>query len=339
MKLFSYSLSRYQAAFRRDNYILAKDAVSAEFLAFATAQLKRCRASGYNELPAREIKSKKKQYLFDLPEGENILRELVQSVSALAGLPPDSMNVSERHVMVYDDRAAPLPPLHKDRLASRFSIGIPLEAAPHARIALLANGPNDRNLLDKAIYCPQDENPSTRRGLTSTLNGSTSRTSAPSLIQLDAQPGDAVIFTGSSMFHGRLNAASSSILYFKVSDLHLDPLCEDPATLRQRAASIKLLQRVVGNDSLLKDSWLDLSPRLQNISRIYSRSSWTTVLRMTVSGEGEHTISDQELKVLFKIRGRSRVRDVVDLRTAPGSNSELQSVRRLVELGAIDLVS
>lgn len=339
MKLFKSSISAYETAFQRDEYVLAKDVVTPDFLAFATAQLHKCRTSGHNELPGREIKSKKKQYLFDLPDGSDVLNELISAISELADIPAKNMKVSERHVMIYDDRADPVPPLHKDRLASRFSVGIPLEASQRARIALFPNGSRSKNLLDKAVYCSLSSDTGRSAYRDHSHIDAKPTLSATELIELEAQPGDAVIFAGSSIFHGRLNASASSILYFKLSDLKLDPLCEDPATPRQRAQSLDLLARVQANDSLLAESWLELSPRLQNISRVYTRANWATVLRVSVSGESDFTISDQELELLVRINGPARVRDIIDDPQFSDSYSCLLNVRRLIELGALDLLA
>ncbi len=338
LQLFNSGLNSYAVAFRQHEYILAKGIISESFLRFATTQLANCRSFGHNELSAREIKGKKKQYLFDLPASGDILGELVRAISQLTGTPVEQMIVSERHIMIYDEHADPFPPPHKDRLASRFSIGIPLEPSPDARIMLLSSGSRDQNLLDRVVYCPST--PHTQPGTQLKLDeGECDEIDdLSSRVELDAQPGDAVIFAGSSIFHGRSNAARSSILYFKVSDLRLDPLCEDPATGSQRNTSLAILQRA--SDQSLLEAHLELSPRLQHISRVYTRAHWAIVLRASVSGEGDFTISEPELNLLFRIRGRQRVSEILDTSSSQPSTlcPDLTSVRRLVQLGAIDLL-
>jgi hypothetical protein len=338
MKLFNSSLNSYAIAFRQHEYILAKGVISESFLRFAATQLANCRSFGHNELSALEIKSKKKQYLFDLPANGDILGELIQAISGLTDTPVERMTVSERHIMIYDEHANPLPPLHKDRLASRFSIGIPLEPSSDARIMLLSQGARDQNLLDRAVYCPRSAHTRSGDKLKPDEDERAEICDLPGRVELDAQPGDAVIFAGSSIFHGRSNASRSSILYFKVSDLRLDPLCEDPATVPQRNTSLDILQHA--SDQSLLETQLELSPRLQHISRVYTRSHWAVVLRASVSGESDFTISEHELNLLFRIRGRQRVSEILDASSAQSSPScsDLTSVRRLVQLGAIDLL-
>src|SRR5205807_1861025 len=131
----------------------------------------------------------------------------------------------------------------------------------------------------------------------------------PTLIELDARPGDVVIFRGSSIYHGRLYAARSSILYFKLNTMRLDPLGEDPSTELQRQKSLEILDRK--SDGELIESMVELSPRLQHICRQYSRLGWNSVLRVSVSGEKEFTISDDDLAFFFALRGQRKVCDVL----------------------------
>jgi hypothetical protein len=207
MRLFTFEPKGFAAAFRGQGYIHVTKGVSKEFLTFAQTQLAHCRETGRNELPAREIKSKKKQYLFVPPNDEECLAELMRTVAAVTGTLGSELTLSERHLMIYDDNAAGLPPLHKDRSASQFSVGIPLEGGIGGRIALLPDGPRGINVLDNAVYCPRVIGSSVRSIEGWDLNASefpeAQSYAKPTLIELDARPGDAVIFAGSSIYHGR----------------------------------------------------------------------------------------------------------------------------------------
>ena len=111
--------------------------------------------------------------------------------------------------MVYDDNAAVLPPLHKDRSASRFSVGIPLEEGIGERIALLPDGPRGV-VWSNAVYCPRVSGSSVRSiegwDLSAGDFPEAPIETKPTLIELNAKPGDVVIFAGSSIYHGRFDS-------------------------------------------------------------------------------------------------------------------------------------
>jgi hypothetical protein len=118
----------------------------------------------------------------------------------------------------------------------------------------------------------------------------------------------------------------------------LDPLGEDPSTPIQRQNGIKILERK-SDDELLR-ILVQLSPRLQHISRRYTRPDWTPILQAAVSGEKDFTLSDDDSWFLFALQGRRTVKDV--LKSLEISEDRLLShiprIRRLGKLGAIDFV-
>jgi hypothetical protein len=344
MKLFTFDPKDFAAAFRGRGYVHVTKGVSKEFLTFAQAQLTHSRETGRNELLAREIKSKKRQYLFVPPDEEDCFAELTRTVGEVTGTPETGLTLSERHLMIYDDNAARLPPLHKDRFASRFSVGIPLEGGTGERIALLPKGPRGINVLDNAVYCPRVIGSSARSIEGWDLNAgdfpeASSSDTKPTLIELDARPGDVIIFAGSSIYHGRFDSARSSVLYFKLSTERLDPLGENPATGVLRENTVNVLKHK--SDPELLESLVELSPRLQNVSRVYTRKDWTTIIRASVSGEKEFIISDEDWSFISALRGRRKVRDVlteaVSLRER--LSERIFGIRRLAKLGAIDFLS
>jgi hypothetical protein len=344
MKVFTFDPKDFAVAFRERGYVHVTKGVSEEFLTFAQAQLAHCRETGRNELLAREIKSKKKQYLFVPPE-EDCLAELMRTIGEVTGAPCTGLTLSERHLMIYDENAAGLPPLHKDRFASRYSVGIPLEGgAGGERIALLPEGPRGVNVLDNAVYCPRVVDSSARSIEGWDLNAGDlpeawASDTKPTLIELDARPGDVVIFAGSSIYHGRFDSARSSVLYFKLSTERLDPLGEDPATDVLRENTLNVLKH--NSDPELLESLVELSPRLQQVSRVYTRKDWATILRASVSGEKEFIISDEDWSFISALQGRRKVRDVLtDAVTLREPLSErIFGIRRLAKLGAIDILS
>lgn len=343
MKPFTFAPREFTNDFRERDFVHIQNGLSAEFLEFGRQQLVSCRESGHNELSAREIKSKKKQYLFDLPDDREFLSELFEAIATVTGCSRSGMTLSERHIMIYDSNAAPLPPLHKDRVASTFSVGIPLEPSGCDRIVLLPWSARQENLLDNAVYCERTPNSSPDSAAAWDLAaGEYPRPASidkSTLIELEARPGDLVIFRGSSIYHGRLHAARSSILYFKFNNMRLDPLGEDPSTHLQREKTLEVLHRK--SDEELLASTVELSPRLEHLCRQYSRLGWNSVLRASVSGAKDFTISDDDLDFLFALSGQRKVRDVLIELGIHNEQLILHAarLRRLGRLGAIDLLT
>src|SRR6266851_10118550 len=341
MKPFTFAPHALAPEYRVKGYLHIREGVGGGFLRFAKEQLAQCRLTGRNELAAREIKNKKKQYLFELPD-DDFLHELTGAIGALTGLAAAQMTLSERHVMIYDDHASSLPPLHKDRVASEVAVGMPLEASADARIALLPYSARGVNLLDNAIYCARATDSLARSAQGWSLEDSEypkeAKLGIPELLELDARPGDVVVFAGSSIYHGRLNAAKSAALYFKFNTMGLDPLGEDPSTPARRENGVKILQRK-GDEELLR-AVVQLSPRLQHVSRRYTRPDWTPVLQASVSGEKDFTLSDDDSRFLFALQGRRRVRDIlIDLEISEEQLlSHVPRIRRLGKFGAIDFL-
>ena len=341
MKPFTFASHALTAEYEEKGYVHVKQGVSNEFLSFAREQLAQCRQSGRNELAAREIKNKKKQYLFELPDSD-FLCELTDAIGALTNLPTAQMTLSERHIMIYDDNASSLPPLHKDRVASQVSVGIPLETSADARIALLPNGARAINLLDNAVYCARATDSLARSAQAWNLEDSeypkAVKLGSPELVELDARPGDVVVFAGSEIYHGRLNAVKSAALYFKFNTMGLDPLGEDPSTPARREKGVKILERK--SDEELLRTVVQLSPRLRHVSRRYTRPNWTPVLQASVSGDKDVTLSDDDSCFLFALQGCRTVRDILiglDI-SADRLLSHVPRIRRLGILGAIDFL-
>jgi hypothetical protein len=238
VKPFRVSLASFADEFGERDYIHIKDAVDPDFFGFAVDQLRQCQRSGRNEIAARAIKNKKKQYLFEFPDDQQVaLSGLLHSIAALTGLPESTMTLSERHIMIYDENAAAAPKLHKDRFASQISVGIPLEVSDESRIVLVPHGARQINLLEQAVYSTREVDPTAEFVSWDTLGLAPPETETANggleVVALGAGPGDVVVFAGSSMFHGRLNAARSSMLYFKLNAVGLDPLGEHVPPLRE----------------------------------------------------------------------------------------------------------
>ena len=55
-------------------------------------------------------------------------------------------------------------------------------------------------------------------------------------VVLDPRPGDVVVFQGSSIYHERMRAAGSKILYLKLNAMGLDPIGENLPMLPLKTA-------------------------------------------------------------------------------------------------------
>ena len=343
MNAFTFSPQAFVQEFKSKGYVHVRNGVSQDFLEFARRQLGESRTLGRNEVSSRAIKNKKKQYLFELPAGADFLPELMDAISELTDLPRSEMTLSERHMMVYEQHAPAVPPLHKDRLATQIAVGIPLDSNDQARIVLIPDCARTINPMDHAIYCPSESNANSPSAPKWNLAGADypelETRANPIAVELAAQAGDVVVFAGSSMYHGRLNSADSAILYLKFNAMRLDPLAEDPTTPAQRRRTLDVLAHK--SDEEMLAAMVELSPRLLRVSRHYTRCDWQTVLEAYVSGEKEFIVSEGDLRLLLALRTRCRVKQVMLGIEIPEEKlaENVARVRRLAKLGALEFAS
>ena len=69
-------------------------------------------------------------------------------IAALTGLKPETFTISERHLKQYENDAPDYPAPHKDRGASKFSIGLPIYLGPDTSVCVFPNldrTPNEAN--------------------------------------------------------------------------------------------------------------------------------------------------------------------------------------------------
>lgn len=339
IRAFNFIPQEVASEFKEKGYAHVVHGVSDEFFRFAQEQLAMGRLTGESELQERKIKNKKRQYLFELPKDDEFLADLRSTIATIIGANPAQVTLSERHIKVYDENAPPFPRLHKDCVASQVAVGIPLEQNAQARIVLVPHAMRNVNPLDVAVYGARPgANPDgcMRTKAQDGLCGSPGED--PEAVMLDVRPGDVVIFPGSSMYHERLNAAGSAVLYLKLNAMRLDFLGEDAGTQSQRNRSLVFLGQKSDVDLLL--GTVEVSPRLQHISRHYTRLSWTTVLHAYVAGSPELAITEGDLRFLLGLCKPTTVREA--LLCAGVSKGELlaqaASVRKLAECGVIDFL-
>jgi hypothetical protein len=329
MQVFKFSPEAYAAQYRRQGYVHIKGGVGPDFLAFAKQQAERL-IEDQRSLKDWEFKGKKEQFLFSFPADADYPVGVHHAIAGVTGLSAERMTLCERHLKTYDHSAAPNPPPHKDRVASEVAVGIPLSVSPqsvvilypatqvapnpHTTTALLRRSMDDHELPENVL---KDIEP----------------------VKVDVQPGDVIMFRGSAIWHERLNPADTSILYLKFNSLRLDPLGEDPTTPAQRERTLKVLPTL--DDEQLLASRIEVSPRLTQISRHYTRLHWKEVIQAYIEGEKEFNLSEQDLQFFRQVENGKTVRGTLYRLGVPETepSSWLASVRRLIALGGIDIVA
>jgi hypothetical protein len=329
MQVFNFSPEAFAAQYRLQGYVHIKGGVDPEFFAYAKQQADRL-VEDRRSLKDWEFKGKKEQFLFSFPTDADYPDGVHEAISGVTGLSKERLTLCERHLKAYDHSAAPNPAPHKDRVASEVAVGIPLSVPsrsvvilyptvqvvpnPHTTTALLRRSLDDDELPENLL---KDIDP----------------------VEVDVQPGDVIMFRGSAIWHERLNPADTSILYLKFNSLRLDPLGEDPTTPAQRESTLELLPTLT--DEKLLASRIEVSPRLTQISRHYTRLYWKEVIQAYIEGEKEFNLSEQELQFFLQVESGKTVSGTLHRlgvsETEPGF--WLVSIRRLIALGGIDIVA
>ena len=175
----------------------------------------RSRKDDANEQRNWKIAGKKRQYLFDFPSREDTL-EFRDGMSRLTGIAAEAFTISERHLKVYEEGADPWPAPHKDRAASEISIGLPIAVAEGSTACVFPDFHVGPNTQERAIFLSSEEYGDVAN-IYETENA----------VMLNEQFGDIIVFRGSAIFHERINAAGTAILYIKINRLGQDPLGEN----------------------------------------------------------------------------------------------------------------
>ena len=85
---------------------------------------------------------------------------------------------------------------------------------------------------------------------------------------------------------------------------------------------------------------IEVSPRLERVSRHYTRLHWKEVLQGYILGEKEFNLSEVELGALRALDDRSiAVRELIQRMGFPAQRARhyVPMLRRLIEVGAMDL--
>ncbi len=230
-KLFNFVASDYASDFATHGFSVVKNCINAEFLDYAKRQAEKCKVE---QNISRAKRLLKREYLFDFPDDDQLIVDLVTTLGGLTGLPADELIISERHIKIYRDDAPTNPLPHKDRRGTQLSVGMPLKMPDASRLVLYPyheRAENTFNSFDDFLVSLSEAQ----------LPQNALRGVAP--LEMDTRPGDLIVFYGSTIWHERTHAAGAQLLYLKINALGLDPLGENIASLplekRQKHADFR----------------------------------------------------------------------------------------------------
>ena len=212
---FKRNLGTYREQLERDGYILLKDVLSENFMADLKTYLDRSRTGQMEEYGKWRIGGKKHQFLYDFPD-KAIAERFRNEVAALTGLNRETFTISERHLKQYENDAPDYPAPHKDRGASKFSIGLPVYLGPETSVCVFPTLDRTPNEAERAVFMTEQDHP----GLEGIY-------ASPEALPLHEELGDMIVFLGSAIYHERIRARGTSVIYIKVNDEGFDPLGEN----------------------------------------------------------------------------------------------------------------
>ena len=212
---FKRDLGTYREQLDREGYVLLKDVLSASFMADLKGYLERSRSGQVEEYGKWRIGGKKQQFLYDFPN-TGMAERFRNEIAALTGLKAETFTISERHLKQYDSDAPDYPAPHKDRGASKFSIGLPVYLGPETSVCVFPTLDRTPNSGERAVYITEQDHP----GLKDIY-------ASPEALPLHEELGDMIVFLGSSIYHERIRPRGTSVIYIKVNDEGFDPLGEN----------------------------------------------------------------------------------------------------------------
>lgn len=327
MKIMDFKGDSYARQYNERGYVCVAGGVNPEFLAFAQAQAREKIGSDL-DLEEWRFEGKKVQFLFDFPESSNFPDELFDIVATVAGMDRENVTLCERHIKAYIGEAPETAPAHKDRAASELTFGVPLFIPEGSHLVMYPDHHTDENPFNSTARWRESLD---EEQLPETIL----RDIEP--VRIQTPPGDAILFRGSRIYHERFRPANAVLLYLKFNGMRLDPIGEDPRTAPQREASLALLESCKDHELLTRR--VEVSPRLDRVTRLYSRIEWREVLQAKVWGGKEFGLSEIDLALIRAADGRTELNDL--LKKVGLSDAEmtehLSGVRRLVRLQALDL--
>ena len=327
MRMFQFDPEDHRETYASQGWVHIRNGIDPEFLTvleeFANTSLVASRLDSF------AIKGKKEQSLYDVPPEVDFPAELFDAVSAICGLERATMTLSERHIQAYEPNAEPDPPAHKDRWPSQVSVGLSIAVPSVSRLVLYPYDHREPNLFNTSAELRANLQPHE-------LPEVALRDARE--VELADEPGDVVMFPGSTTWHLRRNSANSINLYFKLNDFDCDPLGEDPSTAARRERTLELL--AAGNGNHLGERVPAVSRRLDYVSRRYSRHRWEEALQAALWGSEPFGLTPTQLELLQIVDGRQTLTAVIARLSRQGHDHSAveRDALTLLERGALDLV-
>ena len=321
--MFAFDPAAYAARFAAEDYVYIPGGLTEEAYRRLSGQVDEYMVA--RRMPGF-ARGDKQQSLYDFPADNDYYQQFVRAMAALAGMEPDRLVISERHVKAYEPDAAPHPMPHKDRLATELSVGLTIRNPGRSTLVIYPDADRGVNQFQswaelKASLPPERLPPQVLR--------------SARRVEFVDQPGDVIAFRGNEIWHARENGADTVMLYFKINAFHSDPLGEDPRT----AEFGRQTQRLA---ALPDDALWEQVPRLaRQVDYIHRRYNclWQEDLGVVLAGQSHFGIDEQELRLLRAMDGRYPLRALADQAGNPAERvALLGKVRRLARRGVIDLL-
>ena len=327
--VFEFEPSDYAASYAENGYVHIPGGASADFMRYALHFTKtHIDSNRDNKLTNWQFAGKKLQFLMEFSDNSDYPEGLYAAVASVAGLDVERMMIGERHVKVYASDAAASPPPHKDRLASEVTVGVGLRIPVDSRVVLY---PDCERTVNPYLSAQEWRDSLDESDLPeNVLEG-------VEPVEIDMRSGDVVMFAGNSIYHERIHPSNAWVLYMKFNAMRLDPIGEDPQTAPQRVQSLVLLRS--RSDAELLDTKVEVSPRLEKVSRQYTRMHWLEVIQGHVAGE-KVRLSESEFAALRVLDDRIiPLRELIVRLGYPAQNAVgfVPMLRRLIDVGAMDL--
>jgi hypothetical protein len=313
MRVFSFDPSEHRETFLSQGWLHVRSGVTPEFVEVMREFV--ARELSPDKLEQFALAGKKGQGRFDFPSEVDFPGELYDVISEVCGLDRKTIALSERHINAYNQDANPNPAPHKDRDASKVSVGLCIERAD-SEVVIYPGASRELNpYVSAATYyesLPEDQKP--ENALTE-----------DQAVAIRDEPGDVVMFYGSAIWHLRRRSAGSVNLYLKFNDFDYDPLGEDPTTLQRQENTRALLR----GDGDLERIVVKRSRQLEQLNHLYSRNALEVRLAK-LWGRNPVQLDEQEFQILQALDGG---KDISTL-----GKDTLGRVRRLAEHGVVDLI-
>jgi hypothetical protein len=313
MKVFSFDPSEHRETFLSQGWLHIKNGVTPEFVEVMKEFV--ARELSEEQLKQFALAGKKGQGRFEFPPEVDFPGEMFDVIAEVCGLDRETIALSERHINAYNNDAKPDPAPHKDRDASKVSVGLCIEPAD-SEVVIYPGASRERNpYVSAATYY---DSLSTDQKPENTLT-------EDQAVAIRDEPGDVVMFYGSEIWHLRRRSAGSVNLYLKFNDFDYDPLGEDPTTIERQERTRQLLS---GNGDL-NHAVVKPSRQLEQLTHVYSRNA-LQVRQAKIWGRNPLALGEKEFQILQSLNGGKEVAALGD--------DAAEHVRRLAEHGVVDLL-